>query len=46
VDAGKYITVFQRKDGKWVIIRDTWNSDGAPAAPAAPTAAPTSAAPK
>jgi uncharacterized protein (TIGR02246 family) len=31
VDAGKYITVFQRKDGKWKIIRDTWNSDTAPA---------------
>jgi len=33
VDAGKYLTVFQRKDGKWMIIRDTWNSDAAPAAP-------------
>lgn len=32
VDTGKYITVFQRKDGKWMIFRDTWNSD-APAAP-------------
>ena len=42
VDAGKYTTVFQRKDGKWMIIRDTWNSDAAPAAPAA---APASAAP-
>jgi uncharacterized protein (TIGR02246 family) len=42
VDAGKYITVFQRKDGKWLIFRDTWNSDTAPAAPTAPasTAAP------
>jgi uncharacterized protein (TIGR02246 family) len=46
MDAGKYITVFQRKDGKWMIIRDTWNADGAPAAPAAPTAAPAAAAPK
>jgi uncharacterized protein (TIGR02246 family) len=36
VDTGKYITVFQRKNGKWMIIRDTWNSDTAPAAPAAP----------
>jgi uncharacterized protein (TIGR02246 family) len=35
VDAGKYLTVFQRKDGKWMIIRDTWNSDTAAAAPAA-----------
>jgi uncharacterized protein (TIGR02246 family) len=46
MDAGKYITVFQRKDGKWMIIRDTWNADGALAAPAAPTAAPAAAAPK
>ena len=46
LDAGKYITVLQRKDGKWMIIRDTWNADGAPAAPAAPTAAPAAAAPK
>jgi uncharacterized protein (TIGR02246 family) len=42
VDAGKYLSVFQRKDGKWMIIRDTYNSDTAPAAPAA---APASAAP-
>src|ERR1700730_15601193 len=27
VEAGKYLTVFQRKNGKWMIIRDTWNSD-------------------
>jgi len=46
MDAGKYITVFQRKDGKWMIIRDTWNADGVPAAPAAPSAAPAAAAPK
>ena len=39
VDAGKYTTVFERKGGKWMIIRDTWNSDAAPAA-AAPGAAP------
>ena len=31
VDSGKFLTVFQRKDGKWMIIRDTWNSDTAPA---------------
>jgi uncharacterized protein (TIGR02246 family) len=46
LDAGKYLTVFQRKDGKWMIIRDTWNSDAAPAAPAAPPAAPASSAPR
>jgi uncharacterized protein (TIGR02246 family) len=40
VDAGKYTTVFQRKDGKWMIIRDTWNSDAAPAAAAASAAPP------
>jgi ketosteroid isomerase-like protein len=39
VDAGKYVTVFQRKDGKWRIIRDIWNSDNPPAPPAATAAA-------
>lgn len=36
VDHGKYTTVFQRINGEWKIIRDTWNSDTAspPAAPA------------
>jgi ketosteroid isomerase-like protein len=27
VETGKFTTLFQRKDGKWMIIRDTWNSD-------------------
>jgi len=27
IDAGKYVTVFGRKDGKWAIVRDIWNSD-------------------
>ena len=42
VDAGKYLSVFQKKDGKWNLYRDTWNSDNAAvAAPAAePAAAP------
>lgn len=44
LDAGKYTTLFQRKDGKWMIVRDTWNSDSAPAAPAAASAS--AAAPK
>ena len=40
VDAGKYLSVFQKKDGKWQLIRDTWNLDNAPApAPAAEAAA-------
>ena len=41
VDAGKYIGVFQKKDGKWLYVRDTWNSDNAPApAAAAPASKP------
>jgi uncharacterized protein (TIGR02246 family) len=39
VDAGKYVTVYGKKDGKWRIIRDIWNSDTPPAAPAGATAA-------
>jgi uncharacterized protein (TIGR02246 family) len=35
VEIGKYLTVYQKSDGKWLIIRDTWNSD-APPAPATP----------
>lgn len=27
VDTGKYLSVFGRRDGKWLIIRDIWNSD-------------------
>jgi uncharacterized protein (TIGR02246 family) len=38
VDSGKFLSVSRKKDGKWLYIRDTWNSDGAPA-PAAPAAA-------
>ena len=30
VDTGKYVSVFARRDGKWVIVRDIWNSDVAP----------------
>ena len=46
VSSGKYTTIFRRRDGKWLIIRDTWNSDSPPAAAASaeatatPTAAP------
>jgi len=28
IDQGKYVTVYEKKDGKWLIIRDIWNSDG------------------
>jgi uncharacterized protein (TIGR02246 family) len=34
VDTGKYVTVYARRDAKWLIIRDIWNSDTPPAAPA------------
>jgi uncharacterized protein (TIGR02246 family) len=34
VEAGKVLTVLQRRDRKWMIIRDTWNSDAPPASPA------------
>jgi uncharacterized protein (TIGR02246 family) len=36
VDRGKYLAVMQRQaDGKWLMIRDTWNSDSPPPAPPA-----------
>ncbi len=44
VDAGKFLEAWERKGGKWRIVRDMWNSDGAPAAPAANT--PPAAEPK
>ena len=40
LDAGKYLSISRKKDGKWLYLRDTWNSDGPP-----PPAAPASAAP-
>lgn len=27
IDTGKYLTVFGRRNGKWMIVRDIWNSD-------------------
>jgi ketosteroid isomerase-like protein len=38
LDKGKYLSVSRKVDGKWLYIRDTWNSDEAPpaAAPAVP----------
>ena len=33
VDSGKYVTVLKKTDGKWLIVRDTWNSDNAPPPP-------------
>ncbi len=40
VEAGKTLTVFQRKDGKWMMVRDTWNSDSPPPAQTASTTPP------
>jgi uncharacterized protein (TIGR02246 family) len=43
VESGKFLSVSRKKDGKWLYIRDTWNSDAMPAPPAssqAPAAAP------
>jgi uncharacterized protein (TIGR02246 family) len=31
IDTGKYLSVFGRRNGKWVIVRDIWNSDAPPA---------------
>jgi uncharacterized protein (TIGR02246 family) len=38
IETGKYLSVSRKKDGKWLYIRDTWNSDGPAASnePAAP----------
>jgi len=39
IDSGNYMEVQQNIDGKWMIIRDIWNSDRPPApAPAAESA--------
>lgn len=34
VDTGKYLSVHHRTNGVWLYVRDTWNSDMAPAPPA------------
>ena len=31
LETGKYLSVSRKKDGKWLYVRDTWNSDGPPA---------------
>ena len=38
VETGKYLSVFKKTGGKWLLIRDTWNAD-APPAPASPAPA-------
>ena len=44
VETGKYLEVWERKNGKWRIVRDVWNSNGAETAPASAPAAPAKAA--
>lgn len=48
VEVGKYLTVYKKSGGKWLIIRDTWNADAppAPASPAPATPAPAAPAKK
>jgi len=38
VDSGSYLETCRKTDGKWLIIRDLWNSDRPAAPPAAPPA--------
>jgi uncharacterized protein (TIGR02246 family) len=47
-DKGKYLSVYRRINGDWQLIRDTFNSDmaPAPAAPAMPAAPAAAAAPE
>ena len=40
VEIGKYLTVYKKSGGKWLIIRDTWNSDAPPASAAPAPATP------
>jgi len=39
VESGKYLSVYRRMNAEWKLIRDTWNSDRAPAPAAAPAPA-------
>ena len=45
VETGKFLSVSRKKDGKWLYLRDTWNSDAPPAPPAAPAPSQAPAAP-
>ena len=39
LEAGKFLEVWEKKNGKWRVVRDIWNSNGTPAA-TPPTPAP------
>ena len=30
LETGKYLSVSKKQEGKWLYLRDTWNSDGSP----------------
>ena len=45
VATGKFIGVFNKVEGKWLLVRDTWNMDAAPTPPAPAEAAPAEPAP-
>jgi ketosteroid isomerase-like protein len=34
VATGRLLTLFERRDGRWLILADTWNPDAAPVAQA------------
>ncbi|HVQ35034.1 MAG TPA: DUF4440 domain-containing protein [Candidatus Bathyarchaeia archaeon] len=38
VDAGSYMEIWRKRDGKWLIVRDIWNSSNKPSPPAPPAA--------
>ena len=46
VEAGKFLEVWEKKGGKWRIVRDMWSSNGPDAAAAAAASAPAPAAAK
>ena len=45
VDTGSYMEVLQKKGGKWLIVRDIWNSSTPPAQPPAAAKSPPVPAP-
>jgi uncharacterized protein (TIGR02246 family) len=45
VDSGGYMEIWRKAGGKWLIIRDIWNSSTPPGAPAAAPAAASAAKP-
>jgi len=45
VDTGKFLSVYHRINGDWQLIRDTWNSNAAPAPAATPAPAAAEAPP-